>query len=1365
MVRIFLSHAAEDLEYAEDVRSWLREDGHETCTSAELPAPVGDGWKRALYRELRTAHAVVCIVTEHYLTSTYSFVEVGAADVLGCHLLPLRAAPGPAHPLLETRQYADYLADRSEARLGLTMTLRRMTSDGHRWVEGENPFPGLAPFSGGHATMFFGRESETSELADQLRRAAGFGVGAVAVAGPSGSGKSSLVLAGLVPALAADDSWLVVPPLVPGHDPVGALARRLVALSGVGRPGTPAGVRSALDDDAGLARIATDLLVHGGGSAGGRHLLVVIDQAEELFTRAGPAEREHFANLLHSAMSGDVRVVFTVRSEFLDDLRNMRSLAGAQIEAFLLGGLSERSLRRAVEQPARIAGLVMQPELVTRLVADARDGEALPLLAFALQRLAEGRHRGDTLSVAGYEATGGVQGAIMTQAEDALAAAAGHARLPEAEVLEVLAGMLTVDGAGRYGRRRIHPDGLAAEANAALDVFVDHRLLVSGADGGRRWVTLAHDALISNWPPLRRAADDRIAVLHTARAVEDAAAEWTVANRPDHLLWSRERLTAAVLTLGGTAAGPRQPGSPRPARLADLDLSSDARQFLDASERYVSAARALANRRRGYLTAALSFLLIASLVSAVVANRQQHSARSARRQAVTAERVAMTRAVVAAADAARDSRPADLATAMRLGAAGFGTFPGAETRASLVSTLVRTRYAGSLTDPSGRVMAVAAARTRPVVATIDDKKVVTVWNLAPAGTPTVVGRVRLNSSQSATPALSAAPNGSFFAVSAVDGGNALLVPPGTTGSGYTATLLPGNSTSVSDFAFAAHGRILAGAGYDGQVILWDVSSPTRPRLIGRIEEGSATTPGLIAVDDNRQILAVAAQTSVSIWSVTDPTRPRRIGRSLTGFQYVAALDFAPAGNTLAVAASSSGPVTLWNVRDPRAPKILGGPLAGATAPLGFSPAGNILMTGGTDHSVLEWDVTSATPRAIGQPLNSNIADVSSLDFAADGHTLITASGERSAVLWDIRTPYVPGRLGTLGVQSDISVDAVAFSPGDRMLATGTWDGTVLLWDMTDPANPAQIGRPLAGHDGMVTDVALSTDGQVLAAGGYDGTVTLWNMGDPTAPVPIGDPLVADAQGVNSIAISRDGRMLAAGGISGAVTLWNLGTGGVPTARSGQVLSAGADVDSVAISPDDRTLAAGLVDGSVTFWDVTDPAHPARLGRALADHVNEVTQIAFDASGHTLATGSYDGTANIWDFTDRSSPTRVGQVLSGTDIVTTIALAPDGKTLAVGGLQQGVTLWDLTDRTTPRPLGAPLPTPSSVLLLSVGFSRSGRILATGFNGAPTALWDMTPLDRLRNNPLPAACARGGAGLDPSKWALYAADSPYRDPCMK
>ena len=280
------------------------------------------------------------------------------------------------------------------------------------------------------------------------------------------------------------------------------------------------------------------------------------------------------------------------------------------------------------------------------MVADTASGEALPLLAFTLRQLADGLLAGGELTIGRYHDLGGVHGGLARHADSGMAEAVRASGLTEREVLAWLTRLVTIDAAGRRARRRITLASLTLRLRVALQVFVDRRLLLSDTDHeGQGWLTVAHEALFTAWHPLDAAIADITNVLRTARIVEQAAAEWNSAGRPEHYLWDDKRLTATRATLGMTGDRDRNPATPPIVELPDQALA-----FLDATAQRVYAIQQRERRRRTLIVVVLSILLVIALIAAGLAVWQQQRASGA-------QRLVIARAMVAQAERIRDQDP------------------------------------------------------------------------------------------------------------------------------------------------------------------------------------------------------------------------------------------------------------------------------------------------------------------------------------------------------------------------------------------------------------------------------------------------------------------------------------------------------------------------------------------------------------------------------------------------------------------------------------------------------------------------------------------------------------------------------------
>ena len=424
--------------------------------------------------------------------------------------------------------------------------------------------------------------------------------------------------------------------------------------------------------------------------------------------------------------------------------------------------LDREMLRDVIEQPAMVARLRLDDGLAAALVADTDSGEALPLLAFILRQLADGLPAGGTLTRAHYDDLGGVQGALTRHADTALAEAVRASGLAEREVLAGLTRLVTVDETGRRGRRRIKLTDLAEPLRVALQVFVDCRLLLSDTDDdGQVWLTVAHETLLTEWHPLDTATADITVALHTARTVEQAAADWNSAGRPEHYLWDQERLTTTVTTLGMTNNG----GTRNPAVPPLVELDDEGLAFLTATNRWVHATKEREQRRRTRTITALSTLLVLALIAAGMAVWQQQ-------RAIGAQRTTIVRGMVAQADRIRNQDPRG---ALQLGVAAWQLDANPQTHVSLLQTLESTSHFTTLRNHTGPLRDVAYSPDGRTLATASDDQTVRLWDVSDRDQPRPLGQP-----------------------------------------------LTGHTNLVYGVAFAPDGRTLATASSDKTAILWNV---------------------------------------------------------------------------------------------------------------------------------------------------------------------------------------------------------------------------------------------------------------------------------------------------------------------------------------------------------------------------------------------------------------------------------------------------------------------------------------------------------------------------------------------------------------
>jgi len=1198
------------------------------------------------------------------------------------------------------------------------------TGDGRAPVEpAESPFKGLAPFEVGDADLFFGRERLVAELIARLA-----GASLLGLVGPSGSGKSSAVRAGLISAirggvLPGSDDWIVAL-MRPGEHPLRELDDSL-------RAAVPAQLREQLGHADAPLRALRDAL------AADAHALVVVDQFEEVFTTCSDeTERGAFLAALTDAANdrgGRVTAVLAVRADFYGRCAADPALAELLAASHVLvGPMSADELRRAIEQPALRVGVHVEPALTEALVAEVVDEPGgLPLLSTALLELWD-RRDGRRIHLDAYLQTGGVRGAVSRLAEEVYGGFTAEQRAVSRAVMLRLARPGEGDA---VVRRRVPLAEFDAERNEdvarVVSVLTDRRLLTV-SEGV---VEVAHEALLREWPRLREwLEEDRAGRVLHAHLI-DAAQGWDGAEREPGELYRGARLASALdWTTDHT-----------------LELNELEREFLsasrDASEREAKRQRRSNRRLRGLLSGVAVLLVLALIAGGLALLQRGRARRSA--EVAEAQRLG-AQAVV----------EDELDTSLLLAREAIAIDDSVNTRSTLLATLLKAPGAISVLPGTGdRVLEILASDDGSIVATSDNVGGVAIYDTAALELKRIVrpgeegGPIALSPDGATVAYVAFGQDGISLAfISTADGSvRTVPLPEGADFvGGRPLAYLPDGSEIVSfESRVDAEGALLVRRdAATGEVRDTDPLAVANPEAIQ------------ISADGSSIMIASFGPDEITVLDATTLRERTTIER--TGF----AFDMAPDGETLALG-ESDGTVALTDVGTGKR-TVLEGRHTAAVQGVGFSPDGSTLVTTGDDRDVIVWDLEGGTLREI---LHGHAGRAFGPVFDGTGETAFTVGLDGRVIAWDLTSERRIGErfeyadASTFNPEADlVSAEApdgslFAFSPGNGRVIVQPPGTSEPAWD-TDPWSDERFAM-IQEQDGgfgefdtdLVTSLAFNPDGALLAVSGQHGQVVTY---DAATGNELARWTASRIAWVNSLAFAPDGTVVTAND-DGRVASWDPRTGELRnelrvTPFEPNVEAFGGAVARALPSPDGSTLAVVTyeVGGSQELM-----ALDAETGDVLWDGVepdlwNSV--VAWSPDSRSIATGGWQsGELNLWDAATGKRAAEPANASAG--FVLSIDFAWDGSLIVTGATDGTVRLFDTA---TLKQVGANIPADDNVWTFA-NVLPGDEMLVLSFSGHAWR-WDLDPA-RWSGQ----ACSVANRTLTESEWQAFLPDREYQPAC--
>ncbi|WP_437755147.1 nSTAND1 domain-containing NTPase [Sorangium sp. So ce1389] len=1183
------------------------------------------------------------------------------------------------------------------------------------------PYRGLATFGPADRRFFFGRDREIAGLVKAL----GTGRRLLTLLGASGSGKSSLVMAGLLPALVQDNQLgcaFRAAVLRPGAHPCEALAAAIASLGG---------------------EVAGDLLRHDllkhpealiqaaetqlRGQPGDAQLLLVVDQLEELFTQAEDrAEAAAFvAALLHAIAlpAGRVHVVLTLRADFLGYCLDFDRTLAERVKAstVILLPMDEAELRQVILRPAALVGLRFDEGLVEALLDALREGSTasdLPLLAFALEALWERRRR-NMIRWAAWEAIGGLKGAIAQRADEVLAGCHDdEARLLVRDLFSRLVQLGSgTEDTRRYAARAelesVSPDLVQRE----LDRWIRARLLT--ADDAHVWV--AHEAVIRQWATLRRwIAEDREALL-VQQEVRQASRQWEDSGRSADELWRGARLGRASELLDA----------------GRLRLTVGEAAFVEAAQEAQRAeAEAAQARRRREITRsrrlAGASVFVAVLMGALgllawwqrgVANQAAREAQDGFLLAGARERLAVNQPEQAAALLLEMKDP---------GHPGWAQVA--------LDTLSSASRSAQLRGHDGPVSSSAFSPDGRRTVTASDDRTARVWNVdgSDKDHPLI-----LRGHEGPLSSARFSPDGRLIVTASTDGTARVW---NADGSDKDHPLILRGHEGGLVAAFSPDGRRIVTASNDRTARVWNADGSDKDHpLILRGHEGRAISPAfspdgrrIVTADDRtarvwsadgsdkdhplvlrghgarvlsaafspdgRRIVTASDDNTARVWDAdgSDKDHPL-ILHGHKGWLMSAA--FSPDGRRI-VTASYDKTARVWNAdgSDKNHPLVLWGH-EGQVWSAVFSPDGRRVVTASTDNTARVWNIDGSNRNSIILIGHNN--QVINAVFSPDGMRIVTVSSDKTARVWSANGSDKDQAAGLIGAGE---LTSAAFSPdATKIAATELDDGTARVWN----ADGSGIPVILRGHEASVLSVAFSPDGRRVATASSDKTARVWNADGSDKDRPL--ILRGHEKNVLAAVFSPDGRHVATVSDDKTARVWSAdgSDGGRPLILRGHEGS----IESARFSPDGRQIVTIATDETARVWstDGSGNNHPI----ILRGHKGEMLSAAFSPDGRRIVTTAWDTAARVWnaDGSDRDHPI----ILYGHEgPVWSAAFSPDGRRIVTVSDDKTVRVWnaDGSDKEHPLVLRG-----HEGRVRSAAFSPDGRRIVTVSMDNTAGVWSV------------------------------------------
>jgi WD40 repeat protein len=1145
-----------------------------------------------------------------------------------------------------------------------------------------SPYKGLKRFNVKDRDRFFGRDKLIARLLDAVNRS-----NLSLVLGASGSGKSSVVRAGLIPEIekSLESQTFYDFIFTPNQDPFDSLYRCLLSEE------KDYSFRKAEAEIAKEAKADTLPKVISRLRKNEERWLIFVDQFEELFTICDdPGKRKNFVTgLVQIAKSKNsfVKIVLAMRSDFLEQFSFYPDLGAIanQNNIHLVTEMYPDELRQAIEQPAAKHGVVFEEGLVEQIIKEVEGQKGyLPLLQYTLNLLwenecntpsADGRFEIEdrTLNEASYRALEGVRGALQNRVNGIYRNLNQDEQTSTKQMFLKLVNIVDTESGSKAVSRRAYRDEFVGESvEKLLEQFIDANLLVSSSNYSKpeelqtsdknrlkqsATVEIAHEILLASWDKLKGwLAEEKEAIVQKNLLASEVR-RWQETLLKDKLNAQEDLLKGSRLAqvvefrdkdafqnLGGlseqeekfinTSVEEKERLQQRDLKIAQDLAEANAKALQEAEKREEEQKKA--NKKLIYGSIFLGFVSFVAIGVGVLAWQKTQQAEL--NQAESLGRYAVSLVV---------NEHRDLDAFVQAIKAGRILQTQHTTNPIVVNALQEAlsnqTEQNRLIGHKDVVWSVAISNKGKTLVSGSGDNTIKVWDLEKG-----VLLHTLQGHKGGVWSVAISPDGKTL----FSGGKDKTIKIWDLEKGGDPRTLQGHTDGIWSLVISPDGKTLFSGSKDKTIKIWNLEKGGDPRTL----QGHTDWVKSLALSaDGKTLVSGSYDETIKVWDLEKGGDPRTLRGHKSS---VTSLSLSADGKTLVSSSFVDNTIKIWNLEKGGDPEILEDNTYGITS-VALSPDGKTLVFAGQDNTINTIKVWDLGNEVLLNTFQGHTDAVKSLALSNDGKTLVSGSQDITIKVWNLKKEREPltlqGHTGTINRVARKG-DSVVLSDDRKTLVSGGGDNTIKVWNLEKGGVP----RTLQGHTDWVKSLALSADGKTLVSDSYDATIKVWDLekgGDPRI-------LRGHKSPVTSLSLSADGKTLVSGSDDKTIKIWDLEKGGDPRTLQGHT----AGGKSLALSADGKTLVSGGDDKTIKVWDLEKGGDP----RTFQGHQHSVLSLFLSVDNKTLVSGSGDNTIKIWDL---ERGVLLNTLRGHTGWVNSVALSRDGKILVSGSFDGTIKVWD------------------------------------------------------------------------------------------